>query len=646
MPQPSVKMPKPDSLRRLLLIWLAVVGIVVLARLGTAGSTDSTLTYTQLREQMAAKNVTEVEITPRSQELRGHLSHPITIAEREVTEFKTVLPFEDPAPLVSDLTAQGVAISAKASGTSFFSYVLSAIPWLILIAFWLFVLRRMQPGSQQALAFGRSGAHPMKGDTPLVTFADVAGADEAKMELQEIIEFLKDPARFRRLGGRLPKGVLLVGPPGTGKTLLAKAVAGEASVPFFSISGSDFVEMFVGVGAARVRDLFQKGKQNAPSIIFIDELDAVGRQRGTGLGGGHDEREQTLNQLLVELDGFETNEGVILLSATNRPDVLDPALLRPGRFDRQIVVDLPDVRAREQILEVHTRMIPLAREVDLSAIARGTPGLAGADLANMANEAALLAARRDEAQVTQQDLEDAKDKVMLGIERRSLVLTEEERRLAAYHEAGHTLATLLMPGVDPIHKVTIVPRGRALGITFALPEADRRNYTKEYLLGKIAVAYGGRLAEEIVMGPDKITTGAAQDYQQASDLARRMVTEFGMSDALGPITVGESDEQVFLGRTLVKQRTISEHMAQIIDAEVDRISRAAYRMARGILERNRENLDILADALLEHETLDAAAIDRLVGDRLVRGEDGNGQKSRVPTQLSRWPLVRRSVGTR
>jgi cell division protease FtsH len=473
----------------------------------------------------------------------------------------------------------------------------------------------MQQGGNRAFAFGKSKAKLLSGDTPKVTFADVAGCDEAKSELEEIIDFLKDPQKFQRLGGRLPKGALLVGPPGTGKTLLAKAVAGEAGRPFFSMSGSDFVEMFVGVGASRVRDLFEQGKTHAPCIIFIDEIDAVGRHRGAGLGGGHDEREQTLNQLLVEMDGFESNDGVILLAATNRPDILDPALLRPGRFDRQIVVDMPDVEGREHILRVHTRKIPLAPDVDLERIARGTPGLAGAELANVVNEAALLAARRNKAHVDLSDFEDAKDKIMLGLERKSLVLTEEERRLTAYHEAGHALASLHVPGTDPLHKVTIVPRGRALGITHWLPEEDRHNYTREYILSRLVTAYGGRVAEELVFGEDKVTTGAAQDIQQATDLARRMVTQFGMSSAVGPIAIGDREAEIFLGREVVQRREISERTAEVVDGEVKRILGEAFARAREILTTHRAELELLAAALLERETLDGEEVNLVVAGK-------------------------------
>jgi cell division protease FtsH len=473
----------------------------------------------------------------------------------------------------------------------------------------------MQSGGNRAFSFGKSKAKLLAGDTPKVTFADVAGADEAKVELQEIIEFLKDPQKFTRLGGRLPKGALLVGPPGTGKTLLARAVAGEAGRPFFSMSGSDFVEMFVGVGASRVRDLFEQGKAHAPCIIFIDEIDAVGRHRGAGLGGGHDEREQTLNQLLVEMDGFESNDGVILIAATNRPDVLDPALLRPGRFDRQIVVDSPDVRGREGILRVHTRKIPLGSDVRLDVLAKGTPGLAGADLANLVNEAAVLAARLNKNLVGMQDFEEAKDKVMLGVERRSLVLTEDERRLTAYHEAGHAIVGLKIPGSDPLHKVTIIPRGRALGLTHWLPAEDRHNYTKEFLEGKLAAAFGGRVAEEVVFGPEKVTTGATNDIEQATSLARRMVTQFGMSEKIGVIAVGDREQEIFLGREIQQRREISERMSETVDAEVKRLIDGAYSLARRIIEGNRAMLDQLAASLLERETLDREDL-----DLLVRGE--------------------------
>jgi cell division protease FtsH len=465
------------------------------------------------------------------------------------------------------------------------------------------VMRNMQAQGGKAFSFGKSKAKLLSGDTPKVTFADVAGADEAKVELREIIEFLKDPQKFTKLGGRLPKGALLVGPPGTGKTLLAKAVAGEAGRPFFSMSGSDFVEMFVGVGASRVRDLFEQGKAQAPCIIFIDEIDAVGRHRGAGLGGGHDEREQTLNQLLVEMDGFESNDGVILIAATNRPDVLDPALLRPGRFDRQIVVDAPDLRGREGILTVHVRNKPLADDVDITRLARGTPGMAGADLANLVNEAALLAARRSHERIYMVDFEDAKDRVMLGAERKSLVMKEEERRLTAYHEAGHAVCAIRARGNDPLHKVTIVPRGRALGLAFTLPEDDRVSVTREQLEARLVMAYGGRVAEEIIFGRDRVTTGAASDIQQATGIARRYVSQWGLSDAIGPVLVGDNEQEVFLGRELGSRRQVSERTAQQVDDEVSRVINEAYARAMQTLTTHRDLLDRIATALLERETL-------------------------------------------
>jgi cell division protease FtsH len=573
------------------------------------------ITYSDLTRELGRGNITAVEVLPDEHELTGEFRKPVLLAQREVREFRTKLPFADPAPLVARFEQQGVPIRAAQGRPSWLGVLFSMIPWLLIGGFWFIVMRQMRSVGQGALSFGRAGARPVTSEQPKVTFADVAGADEAKAELQEVIDFLKEPAKFQRIGGHLPKGVLLVGPPGTGKTLLARAVAGEAAVAFFSISGSDFVELFVGVGAARVRSLFEQGKANAPCIIFIDELDAVGRQRGVGLTGVHEEREQTLNQLLVELDGFQPTEGVVVLSATNRPDVLDPALLRPGRFDRQIAVELPDVRAREQILAVHARKIRLADDVDLAAIARGTPGLSGADLANLVNEAALLAARRNKERADRRDFEDAKDKVMLGVERRSMVLTSEDRRLAAYHEAGHTLVNLLIPGLDPVQKVTIVPRGRALGITFALPEQDRRSYTKAYLLGRLAVAYGGRAAEDLVFGSDRITTGAANDFQQATNLARQMVTQFGMSDAVGPITVIERPELGLSGRDVVQRYDVSQHTAELVDQEVRRIAQDACARATDLVRANRFTLDALAAMLLERETLDRAEVEAIVAGK-------------------------------
>ena len=496
--------------------------------------------------------------------------------------------------------------------------LIQALPFLLLIGFLAFTLRQMQAGGNKALSFGKSKAKLLNNQQKRVTFKDVAGVDEAKEELQEIIEFLKDPQKFQKLGGKIPKGVLMMGPPGTGKTLLAKAVAGEANVPFFSISGSDFVEMFVGVGASRVRDLFEQGKKNAPCIIFIDEIDAVGRHRGAGLGGGHDEREQTLNQLLVEMDGFESNDGVILMASTNRPDVLDPALLRPGRFDRQVVVGYPDVRGREGILKVHTRKIPLDEGVDVNVIARGTPGFTGADLANLVNEAALIAARHNKKVVTLHDLEFAKDKVLMGPERRSMVMSDKERRLTAVHEAGHALVGLNIPESDPVHKVTIVPRGRALGVTFFLPEADVLGRTKEELLAMIANAMGGRIAEELFIG--RITTGASNDIEKATELARNMVCQYGMSD-LGPLAFGKKDEQIFLGREINQHRDFSEDTAIKIDQEVKRIVSEQYARATKILEENREAMERVVAALLEHESLDLAQMKRAIAGLPVNGDE-------------------------
>ncbi|HZH34962.1 MAG TPA: ATP-dependent zinc metalloprotease FtsH [Pyrinomonadaceae bacterium] len=515
---------------------------------------------------------------------------------------------------------KGVKVKSD-EGTNglFWSIMLGWLPILLFIGFWIFMFRQMQAGGNKALSFGKSRAKLLNNQQKRVTFKDVAGIEEAKDELQEIIEFLKDPQKFQKLGGRIPKGVLMMGPPGTGKTLLARAVAGEANVPFFSISGSDFVEMFVGVGASRVRDLFEQGKKNAPCIIFIDEIDAVGRHRGAGLGGGHDEREQTLNQLLVEMDGFESNDGVILMASTNRPDVLDPALLRPGRFDRLVVVSRPDVRGREGILKVHTRKIPLDDDVKVDLIARGTPGFTGADLANLVNEAALSAARLNKKVVSQIDFEVSKDKVMMGAERRSMVISDDEKKITAYHEAGHTLVGLKVPSADPVHKVTIIPRGMALGVTQQLPEGDRHSYTKEYLLGQIAILMGGRLAEEIYLGADKITTGASNDIERATALARSMVTEYGMSE-LGPLTFGKKEEQIFLGREISQHRDFSEDTAIKIDQQVNSIIQSQYEHARGIITEHSDAMIRLADALLEHESLDGVQIRRVVAG-LPIGDD-------------------------
>jgi len=601
------------NLSKNLALWL-LVGLLALAlfqMMSRQRNPTQEFSYTEFSRQLDQGNVARVEVFD-GKRLEGDFRAPVTQDGRTAKSFTVLLPVANSEVFIKRLEDAGVPILAKEPKGGITAIIIAALPWIVILGLWFFLLRQLQAGGSRAFAFGKSKAKLLAGDTPKVTFADVAGADEAKVELQEIIEFLKDPQKFTRLGGRLPKGALLVGPPGTGKTLLAKAVAGEAGRPFFSMSGSDFVEMFVGVGASRVRDLFEQGKSHAPCIIFIDEIDAVGRHRGAGLGGGHDEREQTLNQLLVEMDGFESNEGVILVAATNRPDVLDPALLRPGRFDRQIVVDAPDVRGREGILRVHTRKIPLGSDVRLETIAKGTPGMAGADLANLVNEAAVLAARRNKNLVDMVDFEDAKDKVMLGVERRSLVLTEDERKLTAYHEGGHAIVALKIPGSDPVHKVTIVPRGRALGLTASIPEVDRHNYSKDWLIGSLAMFFGGRVAEEIIFGADKITTGAGNDIERATGLARRMVTQFGMSEVIGPLAVGDKEQEIFLGREFAQRREVSERTAQKVDDEVKRLIDEAYARAMQIITENRELLDRIAAALLDRETIDREDLDRLV----------------------------------
>ena len=564
-----------------------------------------TITYSAYDRELQKGNITKVTVVAGS-EINGEFAAGVNVAGHSVKKFHVLWPV-GPAggsdAEIARLREKGVEIEAKQAGTSMAQILITVLPWIVIIGAWLFLLRNMQASGAKAFSFGKSKAKLLSGDTPKITFADVAGADEAKIELQEIIEFLKDPAKFTRLGGRLPKGALLVGPPGTGKTLLAKAVAGEAARPFFSMSGSDFVEMFVGVGASRVRDLFEQGKTHAPCIIFIDEIDAVGRHRGAGLGGGHDEREQTLNQLLVEMDGFESNEGVILIAATNRPDVLDPALLRPGRFDRQIVVDLPDLRGREGILKVHLRNKPIADDVGITALARGTPGMSGADLANLVNEGALLAARRGHDQIFMVDFEEAKDKVMLGAERKSLVMKDEERKLTAYHEAGHAVCAMVVKGNDPLHKVTIVARGRALGLAFTLPEDDRVSVTREQIEARLVMAYGGRAAEELIFGHDRVTTGAASDIQTATSIARRYVTQWGLSDNIGPILVGDNEQELFLGREIQHRREVSEQTAQLVDSEVKRVISQAFSRAKNVLSENVDLLHTVAASLLERETL-------------------------------------------
>jgi cell division protease FtsH len=618
--------------------WLLIVLMSVLAFQFMKGQDTAMaeFTYTQFRSQLQSGNIRKVTVFD-GRRIEGDLIAPHVDQElnQEFQRFKTILPGLISDDLVTELESEGVEISGDFDNGGWSAILLGALPWLLFIAFWIWIFRTMQGGGNRAFQFGRSKAKMISPDTPQITFNDVAGADEAKEELEEIIEFLKDPQKFARLGGRLPKGVLLVGPPGTGKTLLAKAVAGEAERPFFQMSGSDFVEMFVGVGASRVRDLFEQGKAHAPCIIFIDEIDAVGRHRGAGLGGGHDEREQTLNALLVEMDGFEANEGVILLAATNRPDVLDPALLRPGRFDRQVVVDSPDIKGREGILRVHAKKLPLAEDVELRTIAKGTPGLSGADLANICNEAALLAARDDSNKVDMEHFEQAKDKVMLGAERKSLVLTEKERKLTAYHEAGHAVIGLRIEGMDPIHKVTIVPRGRALGITASLPTEDRHSYTKEWLESQLCMLYGGRVAEEIIFGPGKVTTGAGNDIERATSMARRMVMRFGMSELVGLIAVGDADHEVFLGRELVQRREVSEFTARQVDEEVKRILNDAHQRARSVIGENAELLEAIAQALLERETIGPPVIQALAdGDELPPmpipdGDDVGGDEPSV-----------------
>jgi cell division protease FtsH len=612
---PKKNEPQEDGWSRhskTLALWVFIVLMSVLAIQFVRGQDQggAELAYTELLTQVRSGNVAEVTVVGAT-EVQGEFRAPIDRDGEQMVTFTSRLPGPITDAQLELLEEQVPTIRSEESETGWGTLLLGALPWLLFIAFWIWIFRTMQGGGNRAFQFGRSKAKLISPDTPKVTFTDVAGAEEAKEELQEIIEFLKDPQKFARLGGRLPKGVLLVGPPGTGKTLMAKAVAGEAGRPFFQMSGSDFVEMFVGVGASRVRDLFEQGKAHAPCIIFIDEIDAVGRHRGAGLGGGHDEREQTLNALLVEMDGFEANEGVILLAATNRPDVLDPALLRPGRFDRQVVVDAPDVKGREAIFRVHAKKLPLAGDVELGILARGTPGLSGADLANICNEAALLAARRNADRVWMQDFEEAKDKVMLGAERKSMVLTEKERKLTAYHEAGHAVIGLRYPGLDPVHKVTIVPRGRALGITASLPEEDRHSHTKEWLEGQLTMLFGGRVAEELEFGVERVTTGAGNDIERATSMARRMVTKFGMSDVIGLMAVGDSEQEVFLGRELGHRREVSEHTAQQVDQEVKRILDEAHDRARDLIEDHRDLLESIAQALLERETLDRDEIDRL-----------------------------------
>jgi len=618
---------------RNLAVWVIIIVLLVAlySVLGenAAHKSDSEIAYSDFISEIESGNVNNVVI--QGHRITGHYKDG-------QQEFFTRTPEAD-AGLIPLLRDSGIHFKVEESddgSRSLFDIMISWFPFLLLIGVWIFFMRQMQGGGGKAMGFGKSRAKLLTEKFGRVTFDDVAGIDEAKVELEEVVDFLRDPQKFQRLGGKIPKGCLLVGPPGTGKTLLARAIAGEANVPFFTISGSDFVEMFVGVGASRVRDMFEQGKKNAPCIIFIDEIDAVGRHRGAGLGGGNDEREQTLNQLLVEMDGFEANEGVILIAATNRPDVLDPALMRPGRFDRQVVVPNPDILGREKILKVHMRKVPLAPDVNPRTIARGTPGFSGADLANLVNEAALLAARKNRRVVTMQDLEDSKDKVMMGTERRSMVMSDEEKRNTAYHESGHAIAALHSPASDPIHKATIIPRGRALGMVMRLPERDEYSLARDKLHANLVVAMGGRIAEEMIFGYDKVTTGASGDIAQATSTARRMVTVWGMSDKLGPLRYNEDQEEIFLGHSVTQTKNVSNATAKLIDEEVRRIVDEAYTACEKILKDNKKELVAVAEALLEYETLTGEEINAIVrGESIVRPENDSpppsGAKSSVPS---------------
>jgi cell division protease FtsH len=622
---------------RNLIVWV-VVGLLLVSLFNffqeSPTSTDAReINFSQFVAEVESGNVEEVVISGDS--ITGRLA--------DGRQFSSYAPPNDPT-LVNRLTERGVSITAKpdtSNSPTIWGILLSWFPMLLLIGVWVFFMRQMQSGGGKAMGFGKSKAKLLNETHGRVTFEDVAGIDEAKDDLQEIVEFLKDPGKFQKLGGRIPKGALLVGPPGTGKTLLARAIAGEASVPFFSISGSDFVEMFVGVGASRVRDMFEQAKSNAPCIIFIDEIDAVGRHRGAGLGGGNDEREQTLNQLLVEMDGFEANEGIILIAATNRPDVLDPALLRPGRFDRQVVVPNPDIIGRERILQVHMKKVPLAADVDARTIARGTPGFSGADLANLVNEAALLAARRNKRTVAMAEFEDAKDKVMMGAERRSMVMSDEERKLTAYHEGGHALVALNLEASDPIHKATIIPRGRALGMVMRLPERDQLSVTRAKLKADLAVAMGGRIAEEVIFGHEKVTSGASSDIQMATNMAKAMVTQFGMSDELGPLAYGDNEQEVFLGHSVTRTQNTSDETQSKIDSETRKFVDEGYQKAESIIRDNLDDLHTIANGLLEYETLSGDEIEALLkGDPPHRPEPTDADSG--PGALSAVPSVGKS----
>src|SRR3982075_1576409 len=629
-PPQTPKTPRqPGSWLRLALLaglslYIVILLSPVLGKLG--GPARVELSYSQLITQIETGNV--ANITIQGQSAQGDLKETFTNNGVTNTQFTATLPDNVGLPDSSFyplLQSNHVATTIKPDTGGLSNLLFTFLPFVVLIAIWIWFVRRSGQAAQGIFSFGRSRARLQDPSTPKTTFHDVAGVEQAQFELQEMVDFLRDPGKFQKLGGRMPKGVLLIGPPGTGKTLLARAIAGEAGVPFFSISASEFVEMFVGVGASRVRSLFEDAKKHSPSVIFVDELDAVGRQRGAGLGGGNDEREQTLNQLLVEMDGFETGVGVIVIAATNRPDVLDPALLRPGRFDRQVVVPLPDIRGREQILMVHIRKVPIAPDVDASIIARGTPGFSGADLANLVNEAALFAARGSKRLVDMDDFERAKDKVIMGAERRSMVMPEEERRNTAYHESGHAIVARLLPKTDPVHKVTIIPRGRALGVTMQLPTEDRYSFNRDYLLNNIAVLFGGRIAEELFM--NQMTTGAANDFKRATEMARRMVTEWGMTDALGPMVYGENEGEIFLGRSITTHKNVSEATMQKVDAEIRRIIDQQYVLARKLIEDNRDKVEAMARALLELETIDADQIADIMAGKPPRPPKPSGSQS-------------------
>ena len=660
---PKIKRPKTPNRNddefnwgkafRVVLSWSAIIMAVflVMTIFKGAEATEYELSFTQYQELLNNNQIAKAVVKKSNLndfDFHGVLREPqeITLANGKrvkAEKFTLTLPYTNiDDAVIAQWSSHKVAFTISKEDGMWTNMLITALPWIIIIGVWIFIFRRMQGGGTKGIfSFGKSRAKMLNEGQIRITFADVAGCDEAKTELQEVIEFLRDPAKFQRLGGKIPRGVLLLGPPGTGKTLLARAVAGEAGVPFFSISGADFVEMFVGVGASRVRDLFDQGKKSAPCIIFIDEIDAVGRHRGAGLGGGHDEREQTLNQLLVEMDGFEQNNGVILIAATNRPDVLDPALMRPGRFDRQVVVDRPDVRGREGILKVHTKNIPLALDIKLETLAKGTPGLSGADLANLVNEAALLAARKNQKEVTMRDFEEAKDKVMMGTERKSMLISDKEKKITAYHEAGHVLVAKYIPESDPVHKVTIIPRGRALGVTTSLPMDEKHTYSKKYLEALLAMLFGGRTAERLVF--NEFTTGAGNDIERASNLARKMVCEWGMSEKMGPLTYGAKEEELFLGREITKHRDYSEETGKMIDEEVKKIISTAEKRAIEILSSNIDKLHALSNVLLEREILDSEEIDKVLrGEQLpalVKNGNGNAPAVVIPAPVLEKAVV-------